>query len=134
MLRKPWRIESSLPRRPAGTPETDQRTDDEDSPGLRGNTSLVRCAEGEKDDDPLPQSDGTPNCRSIADNQDEGVPVCKNGPKLQQRLRLSGLAGVLRPRHCSPGNQDAGGAENAGEDKSVAPAQEHSNPAEQKRQ
>jgi hypothetical protein len=37
--------------------ETDQRTDGQDGPGLRGNTSLVRCAEGEKDNDPLPQSE-----------------------------------------------------------------------------
>jgi hypothetical protein len=36
---------------------------------------LIARAEGKKDDDPLPQSDATPDCRGIADDQNEGVPV-----------------------------------------------------------
>ena len=34
--------------------ETDQSTDCQRNPGLRGNTGLIRGTEREKDDDPLP--------------------------------------------------------------------------------
>jgi hypothetical protein len=58
------------------------------------------------------------------------MPVCQDRAKVEQRLGLFLTSGISA-RQRRPGNQDAGGAENSGDAKSAAPAQQRSNAAEQ---
>ena len=94
---------------------------------------LLAGTEGKEDDDPLPQSDTAPDRRGVADDQSEDIPVCKDRAKVEQWLRLF-LASGTSARQPRPGNQDAGGAENSGDDKSAAPTQQRSDATEQERQ
>jgi hypothetical protein len=97
------------------------------------NSGLIAGTEGEEDDNPLPQSDAAPDRRGVADHQGEDVPVCKHRAKVEQRLGIS-FGCVIPARQRRPGNQDPGGAEDAGDNKSAAPAQQRSDAAEQERQ
>jgi hypothetical protein len=100
--------------------ETDQRTDCQHDPGLRGSTGLIRGTEREKDDDPLPQSDRTPDRRGIPKDQDEGIAIAENRSNVEDRARLLGDSWI-RPRQCSPRNEDTGGTDDSGENKSASP-------------
>jgi hypothetical protein len=89
--------------------------------------------EAKEDDNPLPQPDTAPDRRGVADHQGEDIPVCKDRAKVEQRLGLF-LASGFSARQRRPGNQDTGGTENAGNNKSAAPPQQRSDAAEQERQ
>jgi len=101
------------------TQETDQRTDCQHDPGLRGSTGLIRGTEREKDDDPLPQSDRTPDSRGIPKDQDEGIAIAENRSDVEDRARLLGDSWI-RPRQCSPRNEDTGGTDDSGQNKSAS--------------
>jgi len=66
--------------------KTDHRSDHQNDPGLRRNIGLIAGTERKKDDNPLPQSDATPDGGGIADHQGEDVPVGKDRAKVEQRL------------------------------------------------
>ena len=100
--------------------KTDHRSDHQNDPGLRRNIGLIAGTERKKDDNPLPQSDATPDGGGITDHQGEDVPVCKDRAKVEQRLGLF-LASGIPARQCRPGDQNASGTEDAGDNKSAAP-------------
>jgi len=100
---------------------------------LSGNSGLITRTEGKKDDNPLPQSDATPDRRGIAYDQDEGVPVCEDRSKVQQRLGIF-LACRSAARQRRPGDYHIGGTEHTCNNKSATPAQQRSDAAEQERQ
>jgi hypothetical protein len=100
---------------------------------LRWIGGLLASTEGKEDDNPLPQSDTAPDRRGVAENQGEDIPVCKDRAKVVQRLGFW-LASGFSARQRRPGNQDSGATEDAGNNKSAAPAQQRSDAAEQKRQ
>ena len=72
----------------------DYRADHQDGPGLRGVSGLLAGTESQEDDYPLPQSDAAPNCRGIADDQGEDIPVCKHRAKVEQRLGIVLVSGI----------------------------------------
>jgi len=111
----------------------DHGSDHQNDPGLRGISGVIAGTKGQEDDNPLPQSDATPDGGGVADDQGEDIPVCKHRAKVEQRLGIVLVSGIPA-RQCRQGNDDTGGAENAGDNKGAAPAQEDSNPAEQERQ
>jgi hypothetical protein len=77
----------------------------ENGGGGAGQASEPAGAEGEEDDDPLAQSDATPDGGGIADHQGEDVPVCKHRAKVEQRLGLF-LASGIPARQCRRGDQN----------------------------
>jgi hypothetical protein len=93
---------------------------------------LTCGTKGEEDNDPLPQSGGTPDCRGVTNDQDDRIPVGKDRAEIQQRLRPLAAFGFPR-RQRGPGNNDSDGTENAGKNESAAPVQERSDPAEKER-
>ena len=95
-----------------------------------GISGLIAGAEGEKHDNPLPQSGAAPDGRGVADRQGENDPVCEHRAKVEQRPGLF-LPSGISARQRRPDDQDAGGAEDSGDDKSAAPAQQRSDAAEQ---
>src|SRR5262249_1731744 len=111
----------------------DHRSDHEDGPGLRGISGLIAGTEGQEDDHPLPQSDATPHGGGVADDQSEDIPLCEHWAKVEARLAIV-LAFGIPARQCRQGSEDTGGAEDDGDKKSAAPAQQRSDPAEQERQ
>src|SRR5690242_17069550 len=127
-------MESSLPIRPAGTPRkliTAPTTRMIQAWG--GNSRPIAGAEGEEDDNPLPQSDATPDRCGVADDQGQDVPVCKDRAKVEPPLELC-LGSGISARQRRPGEQDAGGTEDAGDNKGATPAQQRTDTAEQERQ
>jgi hypothetical protein len=93
------------------------------------NSGLVAGTEGEEEDDPLPQSDATPDGRGVADHQGEDVSICKDRAKIEQWRRLF-LSPGIPARQRRPRDKDATGTEDAGDNKSATPAQQRSDPAE----
>ena len=83
--------------------KTDHRSDHQNDPGLRGISGLIAGAEGEEDDNPLPQSDAAPDRRGVADDQGEDVPVCQDRAKVEQRLGI--VLAVRNPRAAMPPRQ-----------------------------
>jgi hypothetical protein len=94
---------------------------------------MIGGTKREKDDDPLPQSCRTPDRRGIPEDLDARIAIAENRSNIEDRARLLGDFWI-RPGQCSPCDDDTGGTEDAGNDKSDAPTQQRSDPAEGERQ